>query len=100
MKKITASIPLFNFYEIVRVASNLAEHSEINMKFGVVLGMSENQDGDWIYSIEVCNDTAYSDPNDSWSIAEPFLAKTGRNIDPDTIYSGESIKVSPSGNLT
>lgn len=60
----------FDFYEIVKVVSPEIIYSEIYGLEGVIMGMSQNDDGSWGYAVSV-NEIA-------WDVNEEYLVKTGK----------------------
>jgi hypothetical protein len=89
--------PLFSFFEIVQIVSTKDSLADIDRKFGVVLGMSKNENGEWGYAVDVYEDIACTDRIDGWDIDEAHLVKTGRTMNPDDIYDGSTIHVSSDG---
>lgn len=72
---------LYQFYEVVKVESDLSIHKEINQSKGVVLGMACNESNCvWTYAVlmdvdELC-----------WSIEEKYLQPTGEFKQREDIY--------------
>ena len=79
----------FNFYEVVKVITNLDKLKEINGSLGVILGMSQNELTDeWIYGVSIDKDEGLV-----WSIKEKYLQSTGEKRSREDFYSGETIRV-------
>lgn len=69
----------FDFYEIVEVISSEKKHSEINGFEGIILGMAQNNDGSWGYTVDI--------KDDGWDIDEKYLVSTGKFSSRDQFYS-------------
>lgn len=61
----------YKFYEVVLVSSNRKELNEINNKKGAILGMAENSQNNWFYSVHIF------DTEESWEVIESELKATG-----------------------
>ena len=55
---------------------------------GVILGMSENNFGEWGYAVDIL------EIDDAWSIPESELFSLGRKMKREDIYTGQSMKIS------
>ena len=95
----TTRPPLFSFFDIVQVVDVDGRLLEIDRKFGVILGMSQTEDGAWGYAVDIYEDQACTDRVDGWDISEGDLVATGRRAAEDRIYGGETVKVSTKGDL-
>ena len=77
----------FQFYEVVKVVSVNPKLSEIAGKFGAILGMAQNDDGTWGYSVHVFNE------EDGWDVMESDLEATGKIMRREDFYDGSSIRI-------
>ena len=91
--------PLFDFYDVVQVVDVDGGIEEIDRKFGIILGMAQQEDGSWSYAVDVYADLECNERIDGWSVAEENLTATGRHVSEDHVYGGETVKVSPDGDL-
>jgi hypothetical protein len=89
--------PLFNFFDVVQIVDTSGELSKVDRKFGVVLGMSQADDGQWGYAVDVYEDGNCTVRIDGWDISQDNLVATGRRVSEDHIYGSETIRVSPDG---
>jgi hypothetical protein len=90
-----AKPPLFNYYDIVKLVNVDGDLEEIDRNFGIVLGMSQDSEFRWWYSVDVYSDASCKNRVDGWSVSEINLAATGRRVSDSFIYGGESIKLPP-----
>ena len=84
--------PRFKFYEIVKVReSSFAVENKINGLKGIILGMVEDENGNWFYSVQI-----YSE-NEGWDLPEEHLESTGKFTTREEFYGDDSIivKVNP-----
>ena len=77
----------FNFYEKVLVSSEDKNLAEINGELGAIIGRVQNDDGVWIYGVQIYRD------GEGWDIYEKDLESTGEFASEESFYSGDSIKV-------
>ena len=75
----------FKYYEIVRIVSNDVDLSEIKESTGIILGMAQDDDGVWGYTVGF--------DEEAWDLDEDELESTGKFSDRSAIYSGETIRV-------
>ena len=68
----------FEFYEIVTVASTENVYAKINGMEGVVIGMAQDDDGHWVYAVDV--------GDDGWAIEEEHLIATGKFSSHESFY--------------
>lgn len=78
---------IYKFYEVVKVVSNNSALSEINDHEAAVLGMVENDNGKWCYSVHLL------DSGESWDVMENDLKSTGRMMLREDFYDGDSVTV-------
>jgi hypothetical protein len=83
----------FDWYERVRVATTDPTKAAINGRLGAVLGKAQGEDGRWSYGVFV------DDQQRVWSCEENELISTGEFDCRASFYSGESIRVSPRGEV-
>ena len=77
----------FQFYEVVRVVSNKERLLEVAGLSGAVLGMSENEFGEWGYAVHIF------DKKEVWDVMETDLLTTGEFKKRDDFYDGTSTRV-------
>lgn len=80
-------ISKFRFYEKVRVSSADPSKAGINGELGAVLGMAQDDDGAWSYSVSI-----YS-TGICWNCLENELVATGEYDRRETFYTGDSVQV-------
>ena len=84
----------FGFYEIVEVRDTVRTRDQrIAGKAGMVLGIAEpdSADGTITYAVQL------DGSSDAWSVDERDLVGTGEFAGRDEYYSGDSIRVTQSG---
>jgi len=74
-----------SFYEVVQIKSDRTALSEINGLSGAILGMAQNDDGDWVYAVHIF------DTEDSWDIREVELAPTGKVMSRSDFYDEDDV---------
>jgi len=79
--------PQFDFYDVVRINSGRKALAEINGQNGSILGMAENDQGQWTYSVHML------ETEESWSVMENELVATGDKMKRDDFYNGASVRV-------
>ena len=80
--------PKFQFYEIVRVVSNDPELTEIHGERGAILGMSQDDSGEYAYGVFIDRDET------CWCIPESELQATGEIAERSAFYDDNtSIRV-------
>lgn len=77
----------FEFYEVIKIVSDCKHYQEVNDFEAVVLGMSENESGDWGCSVQVI------ESEESWSLSESELISTGKKLTRSDLYDGSSVRV-------
>lgn len=82
-----SSTPLFQFYEVVKVVSENSTLREINGMTGTILGMAQNDNGEWGYGVQIL------ETNENWDISESDLVATGKHMKREDFYDGTSVKV-------
>lgn len=80
--------PQFEFYEVVRVASDRPELSRVVGMQGAVLGRSASPDGTWSYSVQL------TDSESVHFFGESDLVATGDKRRREDFYDGSTVKVS------
>lgn len=87
-----SEIPL---YAVVTVVDN--EHTRklgINGRRGIVVGTSDRDDGTLsAYAVQL----DYGEPDEGWVIAPENVVPTGEQLTREDLYTGESIRVSATG---
>jgi Immunity protein 31 len=83
----------FDWYERVRVATPDSAKAAIDGKLGAVVGKAQADDGRWSYGVFVYEEQVV------WSCWEDELICTGEFDRRESHYGGESIRVSPRGEL-
>ncbi|WP_369601097.1 Imm31 family immunity protein [Hahella sp. SMD15-11] len=78
---------LYKFYEVVKVVSPKPTLSEINGQEAAILGMVQNDCGDWLYSVQMI------ESGEGWDVAENELKPTGRMMAREDFYGGDSVTV-------
>ena len=78
---------LYKFYEVVKIVSNRPALSEINGLEAAVLGMAENDDGNWCYAVHLL------DSGEGWDVMENELVSTDRIMSRADFYDGDSVTV-------
>lgn len=81
------SVPLFKFYEVVKVVSEQNTLREINGLTAAVLGMVQGDQGKWRYGISVF------DTDEGWDVMESDLVATGSHMKREDFYDGSSIQI-------
>ena len=79
--------PLYKFYEVVKVVSNRTDLVEINGFEAFVLGMAENNTGDWCYAVHML------ESDEGWDVMENELVSTGKMMSREDFYDGDSVTV-------
>ena len=77
----------FSFYEVVQIKAGRPALQAIDGATGAVLGMAQNDDGSWVYSVHIL------DQEESWSVNESELLATGRFMKREDFYGGEALFV-------
>jgi hypothetical protein len=70
----------FSFYEVVEVRPERPALNEIAGLTGAILGMVENDDGNWVYAVHIL------DTDESWDIRESELVSTGKVMSRSDFY--------------
>lgn len=70
----------FTFYEVVEVKPERPALNEIAGLTGAILGMVENDDGNWVYAVHIL------DTDESWDIREAELVSTGKVMNRSDFY--------------
>lgn len=83
----------YEFWEIIKIQSELKKHKLINGREGIVLAMGENKDGTYGYSISVIFDHNDLSNNEGWDIEEQYLKTTGKFMKREDFYDGSTAKV-------
>jgi Immunity protein 31 len=78
--------PKYQFYEVVRISKQVKHQHLVGLE-GAVLGMSQNEQGQWGYAV-----TLY-ETGQCWDLSEEDLEPTGRMDKRETFYDGTSIIV-------
>ena len=82
-----SSTPLFQYYEVVKVVSENSTLREINGMTGAILGMAQNDNGEWSYGVQIL------ETNENWDIRESDLVATGKLMKRGDFYDDSSVKV-------
>ncbi len=77
----------YKFYEVVKISSIRSELAEVNGTNGAVLGMAENEAGEWTYAVQIL------DTDECWDVMEKELSSVGRIMSREDFYEGDSITV-------
>lgn len=77
----------YKFYEVVKISSALKEHESINNKVGVILGMIEVNNSEWIYAVQIL------DNEEGWDIEERYINSCNKFLKKEDLYPGENIKI-------
>ncbi len=77
----------YTFYEIVKVISDEDVYQEVNGLKGVILGMSENESGEWGYAVQIF------DTDESWDLTETSLVSEGKFMKREELYDGDIAQV-------
>lgn len=87
-------------YDIVQIVDLDGTYREIDRLFGVVLGVSEADDGyERSYMIDVHTDVSCKNRVDGWCVTETCLAQTGRTAERSAFETGTSLRVSKDGQV-
>lgn len=78
---------LHKFYDVVLINSDRKSLAEINGQNGTILGMAENGQGDWSYSVYMLK------TEECWDVMESELEATGESMKREDFYDGDSITV-------
>ncbi|MFQ3245975.1 MAG: hypothetical protein ACI9SP_002624 [Arenicella sp.] len=78
---------IYDFYEVVKVVTSRSELTEINGSEGAVLGMAQNDHGDWLYAVHILGS------DEGWDVMENELVSTGKMMSREDFYDGESVVV-------
>jgi hypothetical protein len=78
---------LYKFYEVVKVVSSRPALSEINGQEAAILGIVQNDGGQWLYSVQIL------ESEDGWDVVENELQPTGRMMAREDFYDGDSVTV-------
>lgn len=78
---------LYKFYDVVLINSDRKALAEINGQKGSILGMAENDQGDWSYSVHVLK------TEECWDLMESELEATGESMKREDFYDGGSVTV-------
>ena len=76
----------FQFYEIVRVAAHYEGVDVVGLE-GAILGMSDDERGDWGYAVHLFT------LRETWDFPESDLESTGKIGRREDFYDGSAIKV-------
>jgi hypothetical protein len=82
----------FKYYEIVKVIKSDNSDSENLIGFiGVILGMAEDENGNWGYSVHI------NELEEVWDFKEEFLHSTGKLTNESDFFDGTfgKVKVNP-----
>ncbi len=77
----------FQFYEVVKVVSDKPQLSEIWDLTGVIMGISENEEGYFGYAVSIFHVV------ESWFVMEEDLVSTGQYMRDEDFHDGSSIRV-------
>jgi hypothetical protein len=77
----------FRFYEVVDILGGRAEIAQVIGCRGAVLGMSECDDGRWIYSVSIL------ETGESWVLDESELISTGTLMRREDFYDDSRFSV-------
>lgn len=77
----------FSFYEVVEINPERPDLKEIEGLRGVVLGMVENEQGNWVYAVHMLS------TEESWDVLESELISVGEFMTREDFYDGGSAKV-------
>lgn len=80
-------VPMFDFYEKVRVCTQSQKCSSVNGEIGAVTGRTQCDDGQWYYSVHIYASGI------SWCFYEHELTPTGEHAAHEDFYDGSSIRV-------
>ncbi|MBA4188125.1 MAG: hypothetical protein C0467_08910 [Planctomycetaceae bacterium] len=83
----------FGWYEKVRVNTADPKKAPIHGELGAILGKTQSDDGSWSYGVFIYNVSRV------WSCCEGELVDTGEFDVRESFYTGESVRVSPRGEL-
>ena len=78
---------LYKFYEVVKIVSGRPNLAEINGEEAAILGMAENDDGQWCYAVHILGS------EEGWDIMESELQPTGCMMSREDFYDGDSVTV-------
>lgn len=82
----------FNYYEIVNVKEiAFTINNGLNGLKGVVLGMAEDEKGNWGYAIHI-----YS-MEEVWDLPEEYLESSGQFTSREEFYDGSNIEMKVDG---
>lgn len=83
----------FDFDDIVRIDSKKPELAGINNKYGVICGMSTNDEETELYDYAVDILDENNQVIEGWCVEEEDLQPTGKKANPKDFMTGESIRV-------
>jgi len=78
---------LHKFYDVVLINSERKTLAEIDGQKGSILGMAENDQGNWSYSVHMLN------TEECWDVMESELEATGESMKREDFYDGDSVTV-------
>lgn len=80
------------FYEVVLVEADAPVREDLKGSAGIIVGMSEDDNGCWEYAVQLPKHD-----NECWQIAEGFLKATGKRVNREDLYNGDSelVRVDP-----
>ncbi|WP_169719843.1 Imm31 family immunity protein [Zooshikella ganghwensis] len=78
---------MYKFYEVVKVVTSRSLLSEINGQEAAILGMAQNESGQWFYSVQILEN------DEGWDVMESELQATGRILTREDFYDGESLSI-------
>jgi hypothetical protein len=83
----------FDFYEKVVIRTTKIAKAKVNGRMGAILGKAQSDEGQWLYAVQVY------DLERVWCLNENELVPTGERDRRETFFTGESIRVSPDGEI-
>lgn len=78
---------MFSFYEVVQVKTDRSSVRAIDGRDGAILGIVQNDDGLWTYSVHIL------ELEEAWSLRESELVATGRFMRREDFYQGDVVSV-------
>ena len=82
------SVPLFDFYDEVRICTQDPAKSHMNTCLAIVVGRTETEDRkSWYYAVD------FPLQGHGWCFFEYELEATGRKFTRDDLYDGSSVRV-------
>jgi hypothetical protein len=78
----------FDFYEVVEILEPEVMPTRLWHTKGVVMGMSQSENGAWEYAISV-----FEDQRETWQLEEEFLKTTGKRMSREDFYDGSFVRI-------